>query len=296
MSRPTLYRRGLAWALLVIALATLPLIDVLRHYPSVNVYIPRPTLRSLTDTFVWFAGSREVAALAVVLLAVALALQLRRSRRIFVDPAVTFIIATAAVPPLFVFVESVVSKPAYMQRYLVEAWPAYVVAFAIALTQLRPRSLAATALLAALVLQTHAVLNAHMQVAQNWRAASAMIFANALPGDQIVVYPAIGMLPYEYYRQRVHPPVAPALRSPSSPPFPLRMTNDGNDKFAIDGAALDASKDHPKRIWLLIGWTDDARTGTGLHILTGALSRSYRLSFDRPLVHKEVLRFEAPRD
>jgi hypothetical protein len=142
------------------------------------------------------------------------------------------------------------------------------------------------------VLQTHAVLSEHLNVPQNWRSASATIFANALPGDQIVVYPALGLLPYEYYRQRMHPALAPVLRSPSSPPFPLRMFSDGNDKFTIDEAALDATQSRPKRIWLLIGWTDDARTGTGLRTLTGALGRTYRLAFDRPLVHEEVLRFE----
>jgi mannosyltransferase len=292
LARPALYRRGLPPALVFIALSTVPLIAVLRQYPSVNIYIPRPTVRTLIDTFVWFAGSREIAALALVLLAVTVFVQLRRTGRITFDSTATFVIATAAVPPLIAFVESFVAKPSYMQRYLVEAWPACVIGFAILLTRVRPPPLAAVAVLAALVLAAHSDLGEHLNVAQNWRGASATIFANALPGDQIVVYPALGLLPYEYYRQHIRPPVAPKLRSPSSPPFPLRMYSDGNDKFIVDEAALDAAQSRPKRIWLLVGWTDDARTGAGLRTLTGALGRTYRLAYDRPLVHEEVLRFE----
>ena len=293
-SRRMLYRSGLPWALFVIALSTTPLLVILHHYPSVNGYIPRPTWRTLTDTWEWFAGSRKLTVLAVLLLLAATAMRLRQRERSTFAPIAMFLIATAIVPPFLVFAESSIAKPTYLQRYLVEAWPSYIVATAIILTRLRPMYFALIGVFVVAALQTSAVLSTHMQVAQNWRAASRVIFANALPGDQIVVYPSFGMLPYEYYLQRLPARDAPMIRFPKSSPFPLTMTTNDDNKFAIDEGALLASADPPGRIWFLVGWTDDPRTGPGLRTLTRALPPSYRLSFDRRLVHEEVLRFDPP--
>lgn len=292
ISRRSLYRSGLPWAILVIALSTTPLLVILHHYPSVNGYIPRPTWRTLADTWEWFAGSRVLVAITVALIAASIATRLRRRERIVITPLATFLIATIVVPPLLVFAESTISKPAYSQRYLVEAWPSYVVALAIILTRLRPICFVPIGALVA-ALQTAAVLGPHMNTAQNWRAASGVIFAGELPGDQIVVYPVLAMLPYEYYQRQLRGHGTPLLRFPRSSPFPLTMTNNDNNKFTIDAGALAASTDRPRRIWFLVGWTDDPRTGRGLRTLTSALPPGYRLSFDRPLVHETVLRFDS---
>jgi mannosyltransferase len=290
-SRRILYRRGLPWAVLAIALSTTPLLVILHHYPTVNGYIPRPTLRALADTWEWFAGSRELAALAIVLLAIIMVTQLRQRKRIVLTPVAMFLIITVIIPPLLVFGESFVAKPTYLQRYLVEAWPSYVVAVGIILTRLRPIYFVPVGIVM-LALQTRVSLTSHLKVSQQWREASTMIFAGALPGDQLVVYPPFGMLPYDYYRLRLQPRNSLLLRSPKSSPFPLTMTTNDDNKFAIDASLLGASA-QPGRIWFLVGWTDDARTAPGLRILTRALPPSYRLAFDRRLVHEDVLRYDS---
>jgi mannosyltransferase len=288
--RRDLYRSGLTWALVAIAFSTTPLLVVLHHYPSVNGYIARPTWRALVETWDWFAGSRVLVVLTLVLVAAWITVRLHRRQRILTSK-VLFLIATIAVPPLLVFAESLILKPSYMQRYLVEAWPSYIVALAIILTRLRPLYLVPVAALV-LALQTGAIVRTHMIVAQNWRTASSVIFAGELPGDQLVVFPAFGMLPYEYYRERLRVSGTPALRFPRLPPFPLTMTNNDSNKFAIDRGALVATADRPSRIWFLVGWTDDPRTGQGLRILTRALPSGYRLALERRLVHETVLRYD----
>jgi mannosyltransferase len=291
--RRGLYRSGFTWAMLLIALSTTPLLVVLHHYPSVNGYIARPAWHALADTWEWFAGSRVLVVLTVVLTAAWIATRLSRRQRIFTAPAL-FLIVTIVAPPLLVFAESSILTPSYLQRYLVEAWPSYIVALAIALTRLRSMYLVPAGALV-LALQTSAILSTHLNVAQNWRAASGVIFAGELPGDQIVVFPAFGMLPYDYYRERLASHETPARRFPRFPPFPLTMTNNDSNKFAIDADALAASADRPSRIWFLVGWTDDPRTGRGLRSLTRALPTGYRLAFERRLVHETVLRFDRIR-
>jgi mannosyltransferase len=286
--RPGLFRSGLAWSLFAIALSTLPLVSLLAHYPVINVYIPRPTWRAISDTWQWFAGSREFVVLDLLLLAALIVMQLRQRKRITLNQPALFLLLTVIVPPLLVFVESLFAKPTYLQRYLVEAWPSYIVALAIIVTRL-PWYPALIGLLAAL--QLYFVLPQHLQVTQNWRAASAIIFANALPGDQLAVYPAYGMLPYQYYLQRQNTADDPILRFPTSPPFPLKMSNTTqSDKFGVGrGVAATSSG----RIWFLVGWTDDPRTAAGLRILRDGLPRSYHLAYDCPFVHEEVLRFDS---
>ena len=264
--RRGLYRSGFTWAILVIALSSTPLLVVLHGYPSVNGYIARPTWHALAETWEWFAGSRALVVLTIVLTAALIGTRLYRRQGIFAPPAL-FLIVTAVAPLLLVFGESSLLKPTYLQRYLVEAWPSYIVALAIALTRLRVLYLVPAGMLV-LALQTSAILGTHMNVAQNWRAASGVIFAGELPKDELVVFPAFGMLPYDYYRERRTSRETPALRFPRLPPFPLTMTNNDSNKFAIDESAGAASADRPSRIWFLVGWTDDPRTGPGLRSLT----------------------------
>jgi mannosyltransferase len=290
VSRRNLYRCGLPWAVLGIALSTTPLLNVLHHYSGINGYIQRPTLRALIDTWEWFAGSRELAALAALLLVAVIAPRLRPRGGIAVTPVAMFLILTTVVPPLLIFAESSIAKPMYLQRYLVEAWPSYIVVIAIVLTRLRPTSFAPICALV-VALQVYAVLSVHMQIAQNWRAASDVILERALPGDQLVVYPAIGTIPYEYYREQLHVQRAPMLRFPRWSPFPLTMTSTGNSKFSVGAGGLSGAS-RPRRIWFLIGWTDDPRTRPGLRTLTHTLPPPYRLAFDRRLIHESVLRFD----
>jgi mannosyltransferase len=286
--RPALFRSGLGWSVFAIALSTVPLVMLLGNYAGVNVYIPRPTWRTLSETWQWFAGSREFVVLDLVLFAALLVMRLRRHERITLGGPASFLLLTAIVPPLLVFIESLLGKPAYLERYLVEAWPAYIVALAIIVTRL-PLYPALVGLLVAL--QLYFVLPHHLQAAQNWRAASAIIFANAMPGDQLAVYPAYGMLPYQYYRQRVKTADDLLLRFPTSPPFPLKMSNTTqSDKFGV-GRGVAASRSG--RIWFLVGWTDDPRTAAGLRVLRDGLPRTYHLAYDCPLVHEEVLRFDS---
>ena len=286
-ARPALLRSGLAWSVFAIALSTAPLVILLAHYTGVNVYIPRPTWRTLSDTWQWFSGSREFVMIDLLLLAAMIGLRLRKGERVSLGEPARFLLITAVVPPLLVFVESLLAKPVYLDRYLVEAWPAYIVALAIIVTRLPLYP----ALIGALVaLQLVFVLPRHLQAAQNWGVASEIIFAGTVPGDQIVVYPSYGMLPYEYYLQRLKTADAPVILFPASSPFPLKMSNTTqSDKFGVgSGVAVRGSG----RIWFLVGWTDDPRTAAGLRILTAGLPRSYRLAYDCPLVHEEVLRFD----
>ena len=288
----TLYRSGLSWAVSLIMLSITPLLAILHHYPTVNGYIPRPTWRTLTDTWVWFAGSRELVIIAILLLVGMLAVRMVTHKRVTLTPFATFLIVTTTIPLLVVFAVSLFEKSIYLQRYLVEAWPSYIVGIAIMLTRLRPKYVAPFAVLVVVAFQAYAIRSTHLRVAQEWRAASTLIIANALPGDQLVVYPPFGMLPYDYYRQRLRALDAPVIRSPRSSPFPFTMTTNDDNKFAIDAAALEANADRSGRIWFLVGWTDDPRTAPGLRTLTNALPPSYHLSFDRRLVHEEVLRFD----
>jgi hypothetical protein len=286
--RPAVFRSGLVWSVLAIALSTVPIVILLGHYKDVNIYIPRPTWRTLSETWQWFAGSREFVVVDLLLLGAMFAMRIRRHERITLNAPATFLLLTAAVPPLLVFAESLLAKPSYLERYLVEAWPAYIVGVAIIVTRspLYP-------LLVGVIAATQLVfvLPQQLRPAQNWRAASTIIFGNAVPTDQLVVYPAYGMLPYEYYVQRLKGSAAPALRFPASSPFPLKMSSTTQeDKFGVaDGMAAVGSG----RIWFLVGWTDDPRTAAGLRLLKDALPRTYRLAYDCPLVHEEVLRFDA---
>jgi mannosyltransferase len=284
--RRTLWNRSLLYTVAGIAIALLPLLWILHGYPAVNAYIKRPNLHLLIDTWYWFAGSRPMAVLAVVLV-IPVVLRARNQSR----PArerIALLALWLLGPPLFIFAVSF-GKPMYTERYLIEAWPAYPIALGMLLARYPPpAAIGATVGLAALGIGT--IFISKTSVLQDWRSGSEVVLREATPGDALVVYPDRGTIPYGYYRLRFHSG-GPTRIYPAHIPFPL-VQNTGDATFWEKPSRLPAASARSRRIWFLAGWNDDARTERGIRALVATLPRGYRLTRREHFTHETVLRFD----
>ncbi len=282
----TLWNRSLLYVVTGIAIALLPLLWVLHGYPAVNAYIKRPNLHLLIDTWYWFAGSRSIAVLGLVL-AIPVVVRARnhcRSTRERIALLALWLLG----PPLIIFAASF-GKPMYTERYLVEAWPAYPIALGILLARYPPpAAIGATTALAALGIAT--IFVSKTSVLQDWRTGSEVVLREAAAGDALVVYPDRGTIPYEYYRGQFHSG-GPTRIYPRRIPFPL-VQNTGDATFWEKPSGLPAASARSRRIWFLAGWNDDERTERGIRALVATLPRGYRLTRREHFTHETVLRFD----
>jgi mannosyltransferase len=281
--RRALWKRGLAVAVAAIGCALVPLLAVMRGYPEIDSYIELPIPHRLVDTLYWFAGSRPLALFAVLVAVGALVIGRRLTAR--ERELGAFLALWLLVPLLGTFVASYLVRPLYAERYLAEAWPAYVVAIGLLLARLRP-AIGAIALGAFAALAVTTTLNLHVAQAQDWRAASDLVVGSAISGDALVVYPKRGTVPYTYYRERLRTSGPPQLY-PAREWFPLVQGQD-----TVEAPAVDTPPRWARRIWVLEGWTDIPGTDGALRAFLAPLASDYRLAFRRTFTRVGVLRFD----
>jgi mannosyltransferase len=287
LRRRALWSRGLPFALLGIGLAVVPLLVVMHNYGVVNAYIPLPRLTDLVSLSFWFAGSRLLAALAAV--AVLALFVLRRAGRNAGNDTIAFLLLWLLIPPCLIFAASFLGKPIYTQRYMVEAWPAYVIALAIVIVRL-PRPAMMVAAAAVVLASVTTTIREGTASSQEWRGASAFVLHEAGSADAVVIYPKRGTLPFNYYRRRLDAS-GPRRLYPLRDWFPLVQGKDG-----VEAATLDVPSARPERVWVLEGWTDVPGTDANARQFLATLKGEYRLSKRWSFEHVAVLRFDrSPR-
>jgi hypothetical protein len=283
--RRALWPHGLPFAVLGIGLSVVPLLVVIRHYGIVNAYISLPHPTDLVSLIFWFAGSRSLLALAAA--AVLALFVLRRAGRNAGNDTIAFLLLWLLIPPCLIFAASFLGKPIYTQRYMVEAWPAYVIGLAIVIVRLPwpAMTIAAAAIVLASVTTT---IREGTASSQDWRGASAFVLREAGSADAVVIYPKRGTLPFNYYRRRLDAS-GPRRLYPLRDWFPLVQGQDG-----VEAATLDVPSARPERVWVLEGWTDLPGTDANARLFLATLAREYRLSKRQRFERVAVLRFDRP--
>jgi uncharacterized membrane protein len=112
------------------------------------------------------------------------------------------------VPGLLTFLVSLVTQPLFQPRNLLPSFPAIALALALMLCDQRlPRWLARLGLVLALLIRVVPLVAAYGVSPEPWGTVSALVLADARPGDCIAFYPEDGRNAFRWYLSRSAPAV-----------------------------------------------------------------------------------------
>lgn len=280
--RRALWREGFALAVVAVFVALVPLFAIVHGYnaTSMNGYLERPSLHDLLGTLYVFAGSPKMLALVVVCMVAALAVDRSRSPRD--RETIAFVALWLLVPLLVIFAVSQI-KPMFTERYLAEAWPAFVLAVALAVAKL-PRAAAFVAVLVYVALAANTLRHWYVDAGEDWRGATTFVMRHARPGDGVAVFPGNTEIAYDYYRRQFAASRVP-LVYPAADPFPLVQEHFPHNESLPPGV-------HPRRLWVLIDmWAPEPEATADAQHFTTSIPHDERLVARQRFLHITVLLF-----
>lgn len=203
-----------------------------------------------------------------------------------------------AVPLSWLFVPLVLAgafsyfaTPVLVPRYFLIIVPPLVLLIAHAVAT-APRPARGVALV---VIGTVSILSVTrfygQDAAEDWRAATAHVSGESVPGDAVVVYAPFRRIPFEYYLERF-----PAVRSQLVPVFPAfawgRPTLDLVRPVAFSADRIEQGLDGHDRLWLVVG--DSDAHDPQLANLQRTVEQRFEIEAERHFTGVTVLRYEAP--
>lgn len=108
-------------------------------------------------------------------------------------------------PSLLALIVSEVSRPVFLDRYLIVSLPAAAVTAAMVLVRVRPRALGFFGLIYLLVFRFGVLVPTYDKSYDNFAAATARILGGARRGDCIAFYQTSERIAYDYYSVRHRP-------------------------------------------------------------------------------------------
>jgi uncharacterized membrane protein len=160
---------------------------------SGDFWLPYPALDFVyTELSRLIGGGRQVAAALFVGAAIALRSNFRTS---------VVLLVWAVAPIGLALIESLVSTPIFMNRYLIGALPALFTLAALGVTHLSSRLKWPTTVAAAVIMITIIVGNLRFGYwhRDNWRAAGTFLQGQLQDSDCVLVYPAYNVAALRYY-------------------------------------------------------------------------------------------------
>lgn len=286
LRRRDLWNSGLPLALAVIAAAASPIVLIAARYGEINGWIQRPGPGVAVRLMAEFAGSWPSFVLAAVVVMAAF-FTASRKKPVLRHGAVGFLAAWLCVPLAIAYLASL-AKPVFVDKYLVEALPALIIAVALALKALS-RPTVAAALGAWVLLSIPALRSEYGTGIEDWRDAASYVFANASPGDAVSIYPQNGSIVYAYYRRRLGE-AGPPMIFPRRTPFPF-------DTHADAGAGtVPATASDYRRLWLILDPLAENPEGTpGAARFLATIPHRFHRAGRKCYRRITVLRFDAAR-
>lgn len=223
--RRDLFRTGLTLAVVATGIAVLPIIVIISTYDvnATNSWIlPSGSPRAIITLLHSFAGSRASLVLAALVVAAAIWIARKRPVRI-AEGRVAFVVSWLVVPIVLAYTVSL-RKPVFVDKYLVEALPAFIIGIAIAVSTL-PRVFAAGVVVVWVALAVPGIRASYANVVEGWRGAAQSVLSNELPSDGVAVFPAPGIIVFDYYARRLHMR-RPTVVFPVQDAFPLDTRTD----------------------------------------------------------------------
>lgn len=214
-------RRRLIASLSAIALLALPLVAlIITGDLNKAVWIPQTRPRYVVSLFVAFAGKGGWPLLLgySIFILLPLAHTARTHPTSVEGRRVLSLLAWLAVPIALALGISVI-KPMFVHRYLLIAFPAFVLLASLGLSRLPFRWIRTAALIGLLGLTSPGILNSYTDPREDWRGASQYILAHARVGDAAVFDVAVGRRLFDYYRDNSHAGVAPEVVFPTDPEY-----------------------------------------------------------------------------
>lgn len=270
--RRELFGRGYTFALASIVVAIAPLVAVIHASGNVNSWITAPTMSTIPQFAMVFAGSKVLLVIEAALV-IAAAVPLWRSRRMISEKA-ALLGLLLALPPILALGISLF-RPVFVDRYLFEAYPAFVVIVAICLARLGlPFTVFAFSCIAAASI--HPLARCYNDI-ENWRGAVSFVLHNERSGDLVVVYPGGEQISYDFY----------AGGKTSVPTISIAKTT----ARRIPPVPSAVIQDH--RVWLITAELFNGRLNGGHRFITDALEKHDILAGDRAFAGDiHVMRFE----
>ena len=181
---------------------------------------------------------------------------------------VALLLSWCVAPAILLLLVSLV-KPALVPRYLLVCVPAAVIlaAYGLAGLRLRPRVFLAAA---TVLLSLLGLIYYQTRPREDWRGAARYVFAQAQPGDAILVLPSYSRLPFLYYRSRFGGDALP-LESPDA---------------AAPGAAGLERLAHYRRLWVLVYGRGPSDSAT--RACLNGLNRDFHLESSRAFTMVKV--------
>lgn len=222
--RPKGRLEGLARSWAVIAAGLVPfLIYVVHGTRSPVEWIPPLSISEIWRS-IEFGTGMNIALLAV---AVAGATVLGGSRRGQNRWKVALVVGWVVVPVVCGALVSLV-KPALVPRFLIVTAPGFALLAAVALTQIRARTLRVIVLLAILGVAVVRIAHVYRQDPEDWRAAGRSARAASANGSAVAVLPAYG-----WRALAIYAPAVPIVREPTGRMTTVMVTGGAATRAAL---------------------------------------------------------------
>jgi mannosyltransferase len=183
-----------SWALIAVACLPAAVVNVVGKNSGAD-WIPGTSWGRLRDAISELSGFNALALLAAAV-GVAAIFSGRTPRA--APWKGTLLIAWATAPIVGALLISI-AKPMVTGRYLLVAAPALAILAAAGLVAIRPRWLAAAAVIVVLTVSGREILTWYDSVPEDWRGAAQFAMKEDLRGATIALYPDANYIPYQLY-------------------------------------------------------------------------------------------------
>lgn len=293
-SRETFKRTWKLWLLAqtLLLLLFLPWLSILAQQVShvqKGFWIPKPTARTILDTFVTYAGSNQLAWILFPLVAMAIFFGLRgrsesvesersekSERALSSHSKIHLLLLWLLCPLILSFVISQFSTPIFQTKYTIPSSLAFIVLAARGLLKVRFHQLRMLLVLLLICFSMADLRNYYGAIKKDmWRESVAKLEQLAEPGDLVLFNDRSGQTPFDYYLKRAD------LKEKGFP--------DNDSELRADNIAelLRPVVENHERVWLVI-----SHPGVLSPLIAEQLARWYKTSAQINYPGVEIYLFE----
>lgn len=290
--------RTLLFADLLIAVLLLPIaLFILTKDTGQLSWIPKPSVYHLKKMFMDLSGDvgnmRYITSFYLLSCGIALANALAtliRERRSIDTWRYAFIFMWFVVPIVLTFSISFI-KPLFLNRYLIISLPGLILLAGIGISLIKDKYCYSVLLILLIFLSVGTIFKEYYpKEKENFRDSASYIYSNAQRGDAILIFLHYTTLPFEYYWNRLNPPIDLVDFVYPSKYGQYKYLGYHSD---LTVSYLDSLKDRYSRIWVFIR-EEGKLPGIDKdnNFIVTALKTNYKLKQEKKYHNVLVFQFE----
>jgi mannosyltransferase len=262
-------------------------------------WAPGPSWRAIQSLVTNLATGREVGGYLLLTYLVPGGLSLVIAARALVGSGRSFVLWRRALPVCWLVVPALCVSlasllvPAFVNRYLFATLPALVLLTSAGLSSFRPKGLYVVGVSLLAVLSIDALYaDYYPRKKEDFRLATQFVVQNAKPGDAILFYSEVAIIPFEYYYQRSH-----GLNEALVPVYPRPF---GSPDWALtrlsrpdpSDAELESMAQKHDRLWVVLAHDMNPGLGWDSGKLLQRIGKPYSKRNDNAFEGVRVLLYE----